>query len=65
MENTIETTLKRYCPKWGIVEAHANALFSDFSICAEECANYSKEFNTCIDFAETTLRIRQLMKKEG
>lgn len=63
MENTIESTKGKYCHDWGLVEATLPAMFAEFSVCSEECANYSKEFNTCIDFAYTTIKTRQMIKE--
>jgi len=59
----METTIGRFCSTWAIVEAKAPAMFKDASICSEECAKYSKKYNTCIDFALKEMEIQKHMKE--
>lgn len=57
-----ESTKSKYCFRWGPTEAKSPAMFKDFTVCAEECAYYSKELDTCIFFAREMVKIKSIEK---
>lgn len=55
----IESTKGKYCYKWGPTEAKSPDMFKDFTVCHSNCACYSIEFDTCIDYALKYVTIKK------
>lgn len=59
----MESTLGRECPKWCLIEAISKNQGAYSTICDEECALFSKAFNTCLESANIQAEIQKKLSK--